>query len=92
MKPWTANQRVIELFNETDRLGLDDPTAEMIEDAIRDAEYNALYHPIEIARQHDQETRMMCNVWANALLESLPETFPTKPLDTTRNAFDTDAT
>jgi len=62
-----AVKRVEHLFNEASRLGLDYPTDQMLEDMVRDAEWNALWNPREIAAQHDQDMREMRRIWNMAL-------------------------
>lgn len=64
-----AVKRVEHLFNEASRLGLDYPTDKMLEDMVRDAEWNALWNPREIAEQHDQDMREMRRIWNRALGE-----------------------
>jgi hypothetical protein len=62
-----AVTRVQNLFADTIRLGLDYPTDKMLEDMVRDAEWNALWNPREIAEQHDQDMREMRRIWNMAL-------------------------
>lgn len=68
-----AVKRVEHLFNEASRLGLDYPTDKMLEDMVRDAEWNALWNPREIAAQHDQDMREMRRIWNMALGANLVE-------------------
>jgi hypothetical protein len=63
----TAFERIQHVFSEATKLGLDYPTDTMLENMVRDAEWNALWNPREIAEQHDQSLKDMCRIWRDAL-------------------------
>lgn len=63
---WNATERVDWLFEDARKKGMDAPSDSMIEDAIRDAEFNALWNPIEVAKQHDQHLPDLRMVWKDA--------------------------
>lgn len=67
------NERVEHLWKETKRLGLDQPTDEMIADMIRDAEFDTIWHPLVIAKRHDQDAQALADIWCRALLLVLPK-------------------
>lgn len=64
---WTAWERADKLCSKAADLGLDAPTFNMIAEAIRDAEWNALWNPVTIAEQHNQDMREMRRIWNKAL-------------------------
>jgi len=54
--PLTPHERVLRLFKDCDDLGLDNPTTQMIEDVINDAEFDTLNWFEKVAERHGRST------------------------------------
>jgi hypothetical protein len=61
-----AAERVKKLFEQAKTIGLPFPSAGMIEDSIRDAEWDALYKPLEVSQYHHVKPHFMKEVWKRA--------------------------
>lgn len=59
----TATQRAARLEKQAVDLGLKRPTESMISEAIRDAEWNAIWHPVEVATYHDLNVEELRHEW-----------------------------